>query len=137
MSLNPTAIIIGAGMTGIGAAYYLRANNIPYTILEAKQDLGGVWNTHRWHGSRCDSDFIKYCFSFKPFLSAHCLQSRETIQQYLRCVATEFSILENIRFDTRVTRTVFSAEAQRWTVYTNQGAFTAQFLINGNGYFSD
>jgi monooxygenase len=137
MKVNPTVIIIGAGMTGIGAAYYLRANNISYTILEAKEDLGGVWNTHRWHGARCDSDFIKYSFSFKPFLSAQCLQSRETIQQYLRCVATEFSVVENIRFATRVTKVVFSVEAQQWAVHTNQGIFTAQFLINGNGYFSD
>lgn len=137
MTSNPTVIIIGAGMTGIGAGYYLRAHDIAYTILEAKGDLGGVWNTHRWHGARCDSDFIKYSFSFKPFLSPYCLQSREIIQQYLRSVATEFSILENIRFDTRVTRAVFNVAEQRWTVHTSQGAFSAQFLINGNGYFSD
>src|SRR2546426_12594869 len=57
-------IIIGAGITGIGAAYYLRANNVSYTILEGKDDLVEFWNTHRWHGARCDSDFIKYSFSF-------------------------------------------------------------------------
>lgn len=130
-------IVIGAGMTGLAAAYYLRSNNIPYTILEAKQDLGGVWNTHRWHGARCDSDFIKYSFSFKPFLSAQCLQSRQQIHEYLHSVAEEFSILEHIRFGTRVIKAVFSVEEQGWTVHTNQGTFTAQFLINGNGYFSD
>src|SRR3989442_87972 len=81
-------IIIGAGITGIGAGYYLRANNISYTILEAKDDLGGVWNTHRWHGARCDSDFIKYSFSFKPFLSAQCLQSSGTTAI---CCAPELS----------------------------------------------
>ena len=137
MNLNPTVIIIGAGMTGIGAAYYLRASNIPYAILEARADLGGVWNTHRWHGARCDSDFIKYSFSFKPFLSAQCLHGRQTIQEYLRAVASEFSILENIRFDTRVTKVVFDVEAQRWTVHTDRGTLSAQFLINGNGYFAD
>ena len=130
-------IIIGAGITGIGAGYYLRANNISYTILESKDDLGGVWNTHRWHGARCDSDFIKYSFSFKPFLSAQCLQGRQQIQRYLRAVAEEFSILENIRFNTRVTKAVFSTQAKRWTVHTSRGTFTARFLINGNGYFSD
>src|SRR6266478_2904597 len=130
-------IIIGAGITGIGAGYYLRANNISYTILEGKDDLGGVWNTHRWHGARCDSDFIKYSFSFKPFLSAQCLQGRQQIQRYLRAVAEEFSILENIRFNTRVTEAVFSTQAKRWTVHTGRGTFTARFLINGNGYFSD
>jgi len=132
-----SVIVIGAGMTGIASAYYLRTNKISYAILEAKQDLGGVWNTHRWHGARCDSDFIKYSFSFKPFLSAHCLQGREQIQQYLRSVAQEFSILQHIRFSTCVTKAVFSVEEQRWTVHTSKGTFTAQFLINGNGYFSD
>ena len=132
-----SVIIIGAGMTGIGAAYYLRANQIDYAILEAKGDLGGVWNTHRWHGARCDSDFIKYSFSFKPFLSAQCMQGRAQIQDYLRSVAQEFSILEQIRFNSCVTKAVFSVEQQRWTLFTGNGTFTAQFLINGNGYFSD
>ena len=130
-------IIIGAGMTGIGAAYYLRAAGISYTILEAKSDLGGVWNTHRWHGARCDSDFIKYSFSFKPYLSAHCLQERGTIQEYLREVTREFSIAQNIVFDCRVLKAVFDSVAGRWTVHTNRGSFSARFLINGNGYFSD
>ena len=137
MNSNPSVIIIGAGMTGIGAAYYLRANGIPYTILEAKSDLGGVWNTHRWHGARCDSDFIKYSFSFKPYLSAQCLQGREQIHDYLHGVAREFSITENIRFDCRVGKAVFHPAEQRWEIHTNRGVFAAQFLINGNGYFAD
>ena len=132
-----TVIIIGAGITGIGTAYHLDANGISYAILEGKQDVGGVWNTHRWHGARCDSDFIKYSFSFKPFLSAQCLQGREQIQEYLRSVAQEFSILEHIRFGTWVTKAVFSVERKRWTVHTSQGTYTARFLVNGNGYFSD
>lgn len=135
--MNCDVIIIGAGITGIGAAYHLRTAGIAYTILEAKADVGGVWNTHRWHGARCDSDFIKYSFSFKPFLSSQCLQGREQIQEYLRGVAKEFSILENIRFGTRVTRAVFDSGRQLWTVHTTRGRFTARFLLNGNGYFSD
>lgn len=132
-----TVIIIGAGITGIGTAYHLDANGISYAVLEGKQDVGGVWNTHRWHGARCDSDFIKYSFSFKPFLSAQCLQGREQIQEYLRSVAEEFSILEHIRFGTWVTKAVFSVERKCWTVHTSQGTYTAKFLVNGNGYFSD
>lgn len=132
-----TVIVIGAGMTGIGAGYYLGARRIPYAILEAKPDLGGVWNTHRWHGARCDSDFIKYSFSFKPFLSEACLHSRERIHRYLHEVASEFGILEHVRFGTRVAKAAFDEAAQRWTVHTDRGEFTARFLINGNGYFSD
>jgi monooxygenase len=132
-----SVIVIGAGMTGIAAGYYLRANNIPYTILEAKDDLGGVWHSHRWHGARCDSDFIKYCFSFKPLLSDRCLQTRSRIQAYLRAVAEEFGILPHIRFDTRVLKVVFDSRAQLWGVHTTRGVLTARFLINGNGYFAD
>ena len=130
-------IVIGAGITGIGVACYLRAHGIEHVVLEAKSDLGGVWNTHRWHGARCDSDFIKYCYSFQPFLSAQNLQGREQIQQYLRSVAQQYSIHRNIRFQARVIKAVFDASEQRWAVFTSQGIFRARFLINGNGYFSD
>src|ERR1043166_263025 len=132
-----SVIVIGAGMTGLAAGYYLRESGIPYTILEAKSDLGGVWNTHRWHGARCDSDFIKYSFSFKPFLSERCLQSRSQIQAYLRAVAQEFGIVRHIRFNTRVLKAVFDSSRQCWSVHTTDGVFTAEFLINGNGYFAD
>ena len=130
-------LVIGAGMTGIGAGYYLGERGLRYAILEAKPDLGGVWNTHRWHGARCDSDFIKYSFSFKPFLSENCLHGRARIHRYLHEVAQEFRILENIRFDIRVAKAVFDEATQRWTVHTSRGTFNARFLVNGNGYFSD
>jgi cation diffusion facilitator CzcD-associated flavoprotein CzcO len=137
--MNPyrTAIIIGAGITGIGASYYLGANNISYLVLEGKGDLGGVWNTQRWHGARCDSDIIKYSFSFKPFLSKDCLQNSDEIHRYLHSVVNEFRILENIRFDTLVTKAVFNTKDKRWFIYTNKGVFASQYLFNGNGYFSD
>ena len=57
MKTDYTAIIIGAGITGIGASYYLRENGISHLVLEANKDLGGVWYTQRWHGARCDSEF--------------------------------------------------------------------------------
>ena len=137
MKTDYTAIVIGAGITGIGAAYYLRDNDIPYLVLEANRDLGGVWYTQRWHGARCDSDFVKYSYSFRPHVSPQCLHSREEIHRYLRAVAEEFQILDRIRFNTLVTAAEFDSRTGRWTVHTNHGSFTAQFLINGNGYFSE
>jgi cation diffusion facilitator CzcD-associated flavoprotein CzcO len=131
-----TVVVIGAGITGIGSAYYLRDNRIPYVVLEANKDLGGIWYTQRWHGARCDSDFVKYSYSFKPYASPRCLQDREQIHRYLRSVAEEFSILENIRFSTLVTSASFDTKTQCWVVQTNRGSIRAQFLINGNGYFS-
>lgn len=135
--MTATVIIVGAGITGIGAAYYLSRRNISYLVLEADSDLGGVWNTHKWHGARCDSDIVKYSFSFAPFPSRTCLQDREQIQQYLRSVAERFAILDRIRFNTRVVRAVFDPDAARWTVHTTAGTFTSRFLFNGNGYFAE
>src|SRR3979490_3093501 len=131
-----TGVVIGAGITGIGSAYYLADNRIPYVVLEANEDLGGIWYTQRWHGARCDSDFVKYSYSFKPYASPRCLAAREQIHRYLRSVAEEFSILENIRFNTLVTSASFDTKTQCWVVQTTHGSARAQFLINGNGYFS-
>ena len=132
-----SAIVVGAGMTGIAAGYYLGRRNIPYVVLEAKQDLGGVWNRHRWHGVRCDSDVIKYSFSFRPYLSDDCLQSGANLKAYLHGVAAEFGVLANIRFGVPVTRATFDPRTHRWTVRTPSGVHTARFLINGNGYYAD
>jgi monooxygenase len=130
-------IIVGAGITGLGAAYHVGARGIPYLVLEAADDLGGIWRTHRWHGARCDSDIIHYSFRFKPLLSERRLLGAAQIQRYLRSVAGEFGILERVRFATRVQRAVFDPQASLWRVHTNRGAFQARFLINGNGYFED
>ncbi len=134
---HATAIIIGAGITGIGAAYYLGKSGIPYVVLEANDDVGGVWHTQRWHGARCDSDFVKYSYSFRPYVSEHCLHSRADIQKYLRGVTEEFGIAERIHFKTRVASAAFDSRRHLWVVETDRGTFTAQFLVNGNGYFSD
>jgi cation diffusion facilitator CzcD-associated flavoprotein CzcO len=131
------AIVIGAGMTGIGAGYYLGQAGLRYAIVEAKAELGGVWHTHRWHGVRCDSDVIKYSYSFQPYLADECLQSGAQLRAYLRSVAQAFGILEHMRFRQRVMRAEFDSRAQRWAVVTDRGTLTARFLVNGNGYFSD
>jgi len=129
-------LVVGAGITGLGAAYQLARRGLTYLVLEAGDDVGGVWRTHRWHGARCDSDFIKYSFSFKPFLSDQCLHGRARIQAYLREVAEEFDILPRIRFGTRVLSASFHSAHGVWEVRTSRGVLRARFLFNGNGYFS-
>lgn len=140
MSTTPaqetTVVVIGAGITGISAAYYLGCNGFDYVVLEADDDVGGIWHTQRWHGARCDSDFVKYSYSFKPYTSDRCLIDREDIQRYLRSVTEEFSLLQHIRFGTRVTAANYDSKAQCWEVQTTRGSFRSRFLINGNGYFS-
>src|ERR1051326_6488505 len=133
---HATVTIVGAGITGIGAAYHLDRAGISYHILEAADDVGGVWRDQRWHGCRCDSDIIKYSFSFRPVISSRSLHPRAEIQEYLRSVAEDFGMLPRIRFKTRVTRASFDSAAARWSVATDRGVFTSEFIINGNGYFA-
>jgi len=134
---HSTVVVVGAGITGIGAAHYLGKRGISYVVLEAASELGGVWNRHRWHGARCDSDIVKYSFSFKPMVSDQCMLDRAEIQAYLRSVAQESGVLEHIHFATRVTKATFDTHQCVWHVETNHEAFTAQFLFNGNGYFAE
>ncbi len=130
-------IIIGAGITGIGAAYYVQKNGMSYQVIEQNDNVGGIWHTQRWHGSRCDSAILKYSYSFMPYLSDKELIDRQKIQNYLSRVVHKFKIHPRIKFKTKVIRLNFDTQKSRWEVYTNKGTFYARFVIGGYGYFTD
>ncbi len=132
-----SVIIIGAGVTGISASYYLAKHNIRHLLLEQTTDVGGIWTSQNWPGIRCDTDIIKYSYSFKPFLAKQRLVSGETISNYLHATSKEFKIMDKIVFGAKVERAVFNTHEAAWHVYTTKGRFKSQFLINANGYFSE
>jgi cation diffusion facilitator CzcD-associated flavoprotein CzcO len=127
--------IVGAGITGIAAARKFGKAGMSYVVLERREAVGGVWLTHRWHGARCDSDIIKYSYSFRPLLSEQCLVDAAQIQSYLHTVTEELHIAPHIRFGTTVIRAEFGDA--HWRIHTTRGIVTAKFLFNGNGYFAD
>jgi cation diffusion facilitator CzcD-associated flavoprotein CzcO len=129
--------IIGAGITGIAASYYLSKNNIKHLIIEKRDEVGGIWSSQNWPGIRCDSDIIKYSYTFKPFLSKQCLASGETISNYLHATSKELEIHDKILFGVKVEKAAFDTKEKIWRVHTNKGCFKSKFLINANGYFSD
>jgi monooxygenase len=130
-------IVVGGGVTGIAAAYHLTANRIPFLLLEASGDVGGVWHTQRWHGARCDSDIVKYAFSFAPLPCNEVVVDRARLQRYLRDVVRRHGIERRILLNTRVRSADFSRATGRWTVRTTRSVYTARFLYNGNGYFAE
>lgn len=130
-------VVVGAGVTGIGAACVLRERRMRFIILEGSDDVGGIWSTNRWHGARCDSDFIKYSYSFAPALTAQCHQDAARVHAYLQDVARQFDLLPCIRFKANVIRAAFDETEVCWVVTTDQGSVKARFLINGNGYFAE
>ena len=65
-------LIIGAGLSGIGAAHHLQANcpGKSYAILEGRDSIGGTWDLFRYPGIRSDSDMYTLGYSFRPWEKA-------------------------------------------------------------------
>jgi cation diffusion facilitator CzcD-associated flavoprotein CzcO len=137
-------LIVGAGISGIGAGYYLK-NRCPdrsFAILEGRSDLGGTWDLFRYPGVRSDSDMHTLSYSFKPWTGDRSISDGQSILDYLRETAVEHHIDQHIRFNHHVTRAEWSTETSCWTVtalLTDSGdtaTYTCNFLFMCSGYYS-
>lgn len=135
-------IIIGAGISGIGAACHLQREcpGKDYVILEARDAIGGTWDLFRYPGIRSDSDLYTYEYDFKPWYGQPIATAAE-ILRYLHEVVDENKLEPHIRFGHRVSRAVWSTEEALWTVEAknNDGetrCFTGRFLFMCQGYFN-
>ena len=111
-------LIVGAGLSGIGAAHHLQAA-FPaktYAILEARDAIGGTWDLFRYPGVRSDSDMFTLGYRFRPWTEAKAIADGPSILGYVRATAAEAGIEKHIRFGHRVTRASWSGEQARWTV---------------------
>ena len=136
-------LVVGAGISGIGAGYHLQKTcpDRTYTILEARDDIGGTWDLFRYPGIRSDSDMYTLGYSFKPWTSPKAIADAPAILAYLRETAREHDIDRKIRFGHRVKRASWSSEEARWTVEAERGdrkevvRFTCNFLFMCSGYY--
>jgi cation diffusion facilitator CzcD-associated flavoprotein CzcO len=111
-------LIVGAGLSGIGAAYHLQTYcpGKSYAILEAREQLGGTWDLFRYPGVRSDSDMYTLGYSFKPWNDPHAIASGSSILRYVRDTARENGIDEHIRYEHRVRSASWSSADAAWTV---------------------
>ncbi|MBY0287571.1 MAG: NAD(P)/FAD-dependent oxidoreductase [Mycobacteriaceae bacterium] len=111
-------LIVGAGISGIGAAYYLQKDHPDrsYAILEARGASGGTWDLFRYPGIRSDSDLHTFGYEFKPWRDDDAIASADKILAYLRETAAENGIDEQIRFHHKVSAAAWSSAEARWTV---------------------
>ncbi len=135
-------MIVGAGLSGIGAAWHLQ-HNCPgkrYVILEGRGAIGGTWDLFRYPGIRSDSDMYTLGYAFKPWREAKAIADGPSIRKYVRDTAAENDIEKNIRFNTSVKRADWSSADARWTVEAEQGGtvvrFTCNFLFMCAGYYA-
>ncbi len=136
-------LIVGAGISGVGAAYHLqeRCPGKSYAILEARSDLGGTWDLFRYPGIRSDSDMHTLGFRFRPWTGAKAIADGPSILEYIRCTAKEEGIQERIRLNHRVISATWSTPDSLWSVEaerTDTGemvGFTCGFLSICSGYY--
>ncbi|MCU1513378.1 MAG: Flavin-containing monooxygenase, partial [Microbacteriaceae bacterium] len=136
-------LIVGAGISGIGAAYYLqdRSPNQSFTIIEARSGLGGTWDLFRFPGVRSDSDLHTLGYEFRPWRDAKAIAGADKILSYLKDTAHEFELDKKIRFNQKLVTADWSSAHQRWTAtveHTDTGArdtISARWIFSASGYF--
>jgi monooxygenase len=131
-------LIIGAGLSGIGAAWRLRKQRPrdTYAILEARDAIGGTWDLFRYPGVRSDSDMFTLSYPWRPWREPESLASGDKIRDYIRATADEAGITGHIRFGAKVISADWSAAQARWTVRTDRGdVYLARFLYACAGYY--
>src|SRR5947209_5660862 len=124
MSEHFDVIIVGAGLSGVGAAYHLNTAcpGKTYAILEGRDAIGGTWDLFRYPGIRSDSDMYTLGYNFKPWREAKAIADGPSILNYVRETARDNGIDQHIRFHHMVKRAAWSSEHARWTVEAEQGA---------------
>ena len=135
-------VIVGAGLSGIGAACHLATESPERTfvLLEGREDLGGTWDLFRYPGIRSDSDMHTLGFAFKPWTASKSIADGPSILAYLRETVAEHDLAGAIRYRHRVTRASWSTEDHRWTVTAEtpdgEVTVTAAFVFMCSGYYS-
>lgn len=136
-------LIVGAGLSGIGAAYYLqtRCPAKSYLILEARDSMGGTWDLFRYPGVRSDSDMYTLGYAFRPWRNPQAIAGGPAILDYIRETAQAYGIDRKIRFNHRVRRAEWCSAKSRWTVEAERGPeaevarLTCNFLYFCSGYY--
>jgi len=137
-------LIVGAGLSGIGAAKHLQMHSpqSSWCILESRDAIGGTWDLFRYPGIRSDSDMYTLGYSFKPWIDHKAIADGSTIRQYIQKTADENGITPHIRHGHSVTHASWSSSEACWTLTANQKnndqpvVLKARFLYLCCGYYS-
>jgi cation diffusion facilitator CzcD-associated flavoprotein CzcO len=140
--VNVDVIIVGAGISGLGAAYRLRERNpqLTYAILERRAQIGGTWDLFRYPGVRSDSSVFTLCFPWEPWTRKEGVADGERIRDYLTATAHKYGIDRHIQFDSYVRAADWDSATDTWTVTVeHNGArrlYCSRFLFFASGYYN-
>jgi cation diffusion facilitator CzcD-associated flavoprotein CzcO len=136
-------VIVGAGLSGIGAACHLREKcpGKSYAILESRDAIGGTWDLFRYPGIRSDSDMHTLGYNFKPWRARKAIADGPSILRYIRDAAAEHDVNRHIRYRHRVKRASWSSDDATWTVEAEHGEpgdrtlIRCGFILMCSGYY--
>ena len=136
-------IIVGAGLSGVGAACHLERKNPEksYVIFEAREELGGTWSLFKYPGIRSDSDMYTFGFSFKTWDNPKSFADAPNILKYLNEAANEYKIKDKIKYQTKVLKANFDTQNKLWSITVinksgNEEIHYSQFLFSCTGYYN-
>ena len=135
-------IVVGAGISGIGAGYHLqdKCPDRSYMILEGRADMGGTWDLFRYPGIRSDSDMYTLGYIFEPWTEAKAIADGPNILNYVKRTAAKYGIDRHIRFGHHVTDASWSTEQACWTVTAvsegREVQYSCHFLFMCSGYYN-
>lgn len=135
-------VIVGAGISGIGAAHHLseQCDGKSFVVLESLATFGGTWHTHRYPGVRSDSDLFTFGYRFKPWIGAP-IASGVEILRYLEETIAESDLAPHIRYHHRIVAARWSSQTHRWSLDVARSdthelvTFTTRFLWMCQGYY--
>ena len=136
-------LIVGAGLSGIGAACHLQTESpgTTFAILEARGASGGTWDQFRYPGVRSDSDMFTLGYKFRPWKGDKSIAEGRDILAYLRDTATAYGVDKHIAYHSRVVSANWSSDNAQWTVTvedpetSRRSTRTCSFLYLCSGYY--
>jgi monooxygenase len=136
-------IIIGAGLSGISAAYHLQklCPNKTFLILEGRNAIGGTWDFFRYPGVRSDSDMYTLGYSFEPWNGGKMFSDGPSIRDYVVKTAKKNNITEKIKFGSKVQSAAWSSENACWTIEVETPEsdesiyYACNFIFSCSGYY--
>ncbi|PVZ72551.1 flavin-containing monooxygenase [Pelagibaculum spongiae] len=137
-------VIIGAGLSGIGAACHLQKKcpNKKFAILEGREKLGGTWDLFRYPGVRSDSDMYTLGYNFKPWTNAKGIADAKDIRSYITEASVENNVAKNIRYGQKVVAANWCSDSALWMLTISDSAtggikeIACNFLLCCTGYYS-
>lgn len=135
-------VIIGAGISGLGAAYRITEANpeASYVILERRENIGGTWDLFRYPGVRSDSSIFTLCFPFEPWTRKEGVADGVHIREYLAATAHKYGIDDHIRFNSYVRAADWDSATDTWTVTVESNGdpqtYRSRFVFFGSGYYN-